>query len=83
MIINLLRMRGYNMIVSQRKSILNYMQKGYKITPLEALKKFGCLRLGARIYDLKQQGFEIKARMIEKNKKRYAQYYMEVDRCKN
>lgn len=29
------------------------------MTALEALKKFGCLRLGARIWELKQEGVEI------------------------
>jgi hypothetical protein len=39
---------------SQTKQILEYMQQGNTITPLEALRKFGCLRLTSRIWDIEQ-----------------------------
>ena len=41
---------------SQIDEILNYLQAGNVLTPLEAMHKFNCLRLGARIYDLRQHG---------------------------
>ena len=44
---------------SQNKSILEYMQKNDFITPMEALKKFNCMRLAARIADLKAEGHKI------------------------
>lgn len=44
---------------SQERQILDYLRKGYSITPIEALAKFGCFRLGARIWDLKQNGYNI------------------------
>ena len=34
------------------------------ITPLEALKYAGCLRLGARIYDLRDAGHRIDTEMV-------------------
>lgn len=37
---------------SQTQRILAYLQEGNTITPLEALRKFSCLRLGARIADI-------------------------------
>lgn len=37
---------------TQSNQILEYMRQGNSITPLEALNLFGCMRLGARIYDL-------------------------------
>jgi len=37
---------------SQTKRILAYLQAGGKITPLDALYKFGSMRLGARIADI-------------------------------
>lgn len=40
---------------SQTDLILQYMREGNSITPLEALKKFGCLRLGARIHDIRNK----------------------------
>lgn len=61
---------------SQTDQILNYLQAGNVLTPLEALRKFNCLRLGARIYDLRQQGYVINSLMIkdDKSEKRYARY---------
>ena len=59
---------------SQEKLILNYLQNGGKITPLEALNKFGCLRLSGRIYDLRRKGYNIKSNRITVNKKQVAQY---------
>jgi hypothetical protein len=62
---------------SQNKQILSYLQKGGKITPLEALNKFGCLRLSGRIFDLKEDGHDIKMKMVVRNGKRVAQYWIE------
>lgn len=39
---------------SQVKAILAYMRQGYKITPMDALRKFSCFRLGARIKDIEE-----------------------------
>ena len=62
--------------ISQTDEILNYLQAGNVLTPLEALRKFNCLRLGARIYDLRQQGYVINSFMItdDQTGKRYARY---------
>jgi hypothetical protein len=45
---------------SQNKAILRHMKAGKSITPLDALLKFGCMRLAARIYELKEAGHIIK-----------------------
>ena len=63
-------------INSQALAILVALKKGKKITPLKALKEFGCLRLGARIWDLKQIGHQIKSEIVEISGKRVAQYSM-------
>lgn len=39
---------------SQTKKILTFLLKGGKLTAIDALKKFNCLRLGARIWNIKQ-----------------------------
>lgn len=39
---------------SQRDRITSYLKSGKKITPLLALNRFGCLRLSARIMDIKE-----------------------------
>jgi hypothetical protein len=59
---------------SQTKSIREDLQIGRKITPMDALKKYGCFRLGARINDLRNEGMHIVTNIIKKNGKRFAQY---------
>jgi hypothetical protein len=48
--------------------------KRKSITPLEALDKFGCLRLAAIIYNLRKQGVLIKTMNKTVNGKTFAQY---------
>jgi len=50
--------------MNQNDLIQDHLERGHAITPLAALQKFGCLRLGARIWDLKQKGLDIKREMI-------------------
>ena len=45
--------------VTQGMKILKYMQDYGSITPVEAFRDLGVMRLGARIYDLEQQGVKI------------------------
>lgn len=49
---------------SQNKRIRKHLQYGLSLTPLDALYQYGCFRLGARIYDLKQEGILIETEMI-------------------
>jgi|TARA_Y100000114_G_scaffold117445_1_gene111797 hypothetical protein len=64
--------------MSQNKQILNYLLKGKKLTPIDALEKFGCFRLSARILDLRKEGYDIITENITKQGKTFAQYSMEV-----
>lgn len=50
---------------TQTQAILEYLQRGGSLTPLDALKMFGCLRLGARIWDLRRDGHDIEMRVVE------------------
>ena len=59
---------------SQKKKVFNHLFFGKTITPIEALKLFGAFRLSAIIYDLKQDGYDIKTTIINNGEKRYAQY---------
>lgn len=61
---------------SQKEMILEYLQLGNPITPLEALRHFGCFRLGARIADIKKDGHVIRTEMVtdKRTGKRYASY---------
>jgi len=44
------------------------------LTAVEALKKFGCFRLSARILDLKHDGMRIEKIMVKRGEKRFASY---------
>lgn len=59
---------------NQCKQILEYLKTGNKLTQLEALNKFGCMRLGARVFDLRERGHDIESKMIRQNGKKFAQY---------
>jgi len=61
--------------MSQNKQIADYLNKGKKLTTLDALKKFGCFRLASRINDLRNDGMKITTKIIKlENKKQIAQY---------
>lgn len=62
---------------SQNEEILDHLRSGRSISPLEALEKYGCFRLGARIFSLKKMGHKIETNMVEKNGKWFAEYRLE------
>lgn len=64
---------------SQNKQILAHLEAGLSITPLEALKRYGCFRLGARIHDLRTKGHPIVTTMVSDGRKRYATYSINVN----
>lgn len=66
-------------IESQRKNVKNWLLQGNPITPIMALQMFGCFRLSAIIFVLKNEDdMNIKTEMVyEPNGKRYAKYYLE------
>jgi hypothetical protein len=43
----------------QKQRIIKYIEDFGSITPLEAMRDIGCYRLSARIYDLKEEGYNI------------------------
>lgn len=60
----------------QNKMVLQYLKENGSITPIDAMREFGILRLSARIYELRQseelkeQGLRIGSER-EKSKNRY------------
>lgn len=51
---------------SQNERILKYLQTHKRgITQLQALEKFGVLRLSGRIHNLREQGYPIMTNIIE------------------
>lgn len=53
---------------TQCNKILNHLMTKGSITQAQAVEKYGCYRLSARIYDLKEKGHDIKTiRCVKKN----------------
>lgn len=62
---------------TQCNMIAAWLEMGYSITSLEALRMFGCLRLSSRIWDLKERGMNIqKKTIVLPNKKRVCEYFI-------
>jgi hypothetical protein len=59
---------------SANQKLRNWVLSGKAITPLQALDKFGIFRLSARILELRNEGWIIDTKMIERNGKKFAQY---------
>jgi len=62
---------------SQNKQIAEHLKAGKSITPLTALKLYGCFRLSGRIWDLKQTGMKIKTDLVTRRNKTYAEYKLQ------
>ena len=50
---------------TQTEQVLDHLRNQGPLTQLEAQEQIGCLRLGARIWDLKQRGHAIKTEFVE------------------
>jgi hypothetical protein len=62
--------------MTQTQQILNHLEKGNKLTALEALQLFGCFRLAARVQELRDVGRDIKSQLVKINGKRIAEYWL-------
>ena len=68
--------------MSDKARILKHLQEYGSITPMEALEQYGCYRLGARVFDLRRDGYEINTTIVEGTDRngepmKYARYTME------
>jgi len=61
-----------------KKSVIekleSWLLRGYGITQLQALDKWGCMRLSARINELRKDGVQIVTHTIKENGKSFAKY---------
>ncbi len=65
---------------AQRALILRHLTAGLTITPREAQDLFGCYRLGARIYDLRQAGWNIITETVEaETGNKFARYRLDLE----
>lgn len=68
---------------SQKAMIRAHLLDGKSITPLEALNKFGSLRLSAIIFRLREEGLPIEMERLQVSpKKRVARYYIKPENLK-
>lgn len=66
---------------TQCQQILAHLKKFGSITPLDALQLFGCFRLSARIYDLREQGYNIVTDRVKGKNKQFASYRLKRKRA--
>lgn len=62
--------------MTQNDAIKQHLLSGKPITPLDALQKYGCFRLAARIDDLRKAGLDIETLTEKRNGKQYASYVL-------
>lgn len=64
--------------MSQRDQILQYLRRGGRLTPGDALERFQCFRLAARIDELRRAGHAIAVdKVVLSSGKHVARYRME------
>lgn len=61
---------------TQTEEIVNALESGEAITALDALKRWGCFRLAARINELRQEGYKIVTTPVLIDGKKYAKYWL-------
>lgn len=64
------------MSATQNALVLRHLRKEGPLTPLVALRKYGVMRLGARVWDLKRDGHKIVSDRVtdRRSRKHYASY---------
>ena len=60
--------------MTQSEAILKDLKSGNTITSLEALQRYGCLRLAAVIHSLRKEGFDVNTKMVDVKGKTIAEY---------
>jgi hypothetical protein len=62
---------------SQRKRILRHMAQGKTITPLQALRLYGCLSLSQRCGELRnKERWPVESKFIQVGRSRVKQYWL-------
>ena len=61
---------------SQTEQILHYLKMGRHLTPMAALRLFGCFRLAARIHELRGRSLDVHMRQRLIGGKHVAEYYL-------
>lgn len=70
---------NYKSASTQNAQIAAWLKSGNKLTSLDALNMFQCMRLASRIHDLREKGMDIKSeRIVTPSGKRVIQYSLNV-----
>lgn len=69
------------MKVTQTSQLTEYLLAGNSITSMEAFEKFGCTRLSARIFDMREKGINVVTEIVDGRNRygshcQYAKYYI-------
>lgn len=78
---------GENRIKSQKQMIRAHLLQYGSIEPLKALREYGCYRLGAIIFLLREEGYDIETRQVESishitgRPVRFALYVLKDKKC--
>ena len=51
--------------MNQKEQILELMREGW-VSPILALEECGCFRLGARLLEIKNEGYPVEERWVER-----------------
>lgn len=75
---------GSSSKMTQNEKVLRHMKEIGGITPMDAIKYYGCMRLAARIGDLKKKGYRISSKMetnwnMYGERVSYSRYTLEED----
>jgi hypothetical protein len=65
--------------MNQETQILEYLKAGNSLTPIQALNKFGCFRLAARIYRLKERGWPVVCDKVNVGDNKFVGHYTLVN----
>lgn len=56
--------------------LLRAMKRGERLTVASAPSQYGCYALSQRVSELKKMGWPVKSQMVERNGKRFAEYWL-------
>jgi hypothetical protein len=60
--------------MSQIDGIRAHLLRGKPITPIQALNLFGCFRLAAVIFNIREEGYTVETEMVHRGGKKWASY---------
>ena len=65
-----MRIRG------QKQAILEHLKKGGSLTPIDALRLTGTMKLATRVSELRDMGHPIKDEWVEKDGAKFKRYWI-------